>query len=404
MRKSNDGSARKLSPVVLFGAFDRHNLGDMLFPHVVARMLGERDVRFAGLAARDLRAHGGHRVGALMQMHERAVDLIHVGGEILTCDAWEAAVMLQSPDDVQRLIASHQHDRDRLAWAHRVLGTRAHAPYVSSKEALPSAARVLFHGVGGVGLSGRDEALRSEVLTKLAAADDVTVRDAHTQAWLAQSGIEARLVPDCAVMVANLFGDTIRERASTPAIERIRSAAPNGYLAVQFSADFGDDATLAQIAAQLDRVAHTHGLAVVFFRAGAAPWHDDLSCFERTAARMHASSVHVFDSLNIWDICALIAHSRGYLGSSLHGRIVAMAFARPRINLLHDEDFVRPCKQTAFAETWEDPDSPKAVTVSGLADGVNDALSVDQKRLDQTAARLVTLYRDDFPTLASLLV
>ncbi|MEX3931947.1 polysaccharide pyruvyl transferase family protein [Paraburkholderia phymatum] len=402
MRKSNDGSARKPSHVVLFGAFDRHNLGDMLFPHVVASMLDERGVRFAGLAARDLRVHGGHRVEALAQMHERAVDLIHVGGEILTCDAWEAAVMLQSPDDAQRLIASHQ--RDRLAWAHRALGTRALAPYVWSKEALPSAARVLFHAVGGVGLSGSDDALRNEVLAKLAAADDVTVRDARTQAWLALSGVESRLVPDCAVMVANLFGDAIRERASTPAIERIRAAAPDGYLAVQFSADFGDDATLAQIAGQLDRVAQTHGLAVVFFRAGAAPWHDDLSCFERTAARMHASCVHVFDSLNIWDICALIAHSHGYLGSSLHGRIVAMAFARPRINLLHDGDLVRPCKQTAFAETWEDADWPKAVSVSGLADGVNDALSVERNRLDQTAARLVTLYRNDFPTLASRLV
>ncbi|MEM5435668.1 polysaccharide pyruvyl transferase family protein [Paraburkholderia diazotrophica] len=402
MRKSND-AADKPSPVVLFGAFDRHNLGDMLFPHVVARMLGERDVRFAGLAARDLRAHGGHRVEALMQMHERAIDLIHVGGEILTCDAWEAAVMLQSPDHAQRLIASHQHDPDCHAWAYRVLGTRARAPYVSSKEALPSAARVLFHAVGGVGPSGRDDALRNEVLAKLATADDVTVRDARAQAWLGQSGIEARLVPDCAVMVADLFGDTIRERAS-PAIERIRSAAPEGYLAVQFSADFGDDATLAQIAAQLDRVAQAHGLAVVFFRAGAAPWHDDLSCFERTAARMRASSVHLFDSLNIWDICALVAHSRAYLGSSLHGRIVAIAFARPRINLLHDEEFARPCKQIAFAETWEDADSPRAVTVSGLAAGVNDALSVEEKRLEQTATRLVTLYRDDFRTLASLLV
>ncbi|SIT38710.1 conserved hypothetical protein [Paraburkholderia piptadeniae] len=399
MRKSNDGSTRKPLPVVLFGAFDRHNLGDMLFPHVVASMLEERGVRFAGLAARDLRAHGGHRVEALVQMHERAVDLIHVGGEILTCDAWEAAVMLQSPDDAQRLIASHPHDR--LAWAHRVLGTQAHAPYVWSKETLPSAARVLFHAIGGVGLSGRDDALRGEVLAKLAAADDVTVRDARTQAWLARSGVDARLVPDCAVMVADLFGNTIRERASTPAIERIRAAAPDGYLAVQFSADFGDDATLAQIAAQLDRVAQTHGLAIVFFRAGAAPWHDDLSCFERTAARMHGARVHVFDSLNIWDICALIAHSRAYLGSSLHGRIVAMAFARPRINLLHDDDLARPCKQTAFAETWEDADSPKAVSVSRLADDVNDALSVEQNRLDQTAARLVTLYRDDFPALAA---
>jgi hypothetical protein len=388
-----------LRPVVLFGAFDRHNLGDMLFPHVVARMLGERDVRIAGLAARDLRAQGGHRVEALGRLHERAIDLIHVGGEILACDAWEAAVMLQSPDDAQRIIASQR--RDRLAWAQRMLGVRGLAPYVSSKQSLRCAARVLFHAVGGVALTDRDEALRNEVLGKLARADDISVRDAHTQALLARSGIEARLVPDCAVMVADLFGGTIREHAASDAVKRIIEASPDGYLAVQFSADFGDDATLARIAAQLDALAQTHGLAVVFFRAGAAPWHDDHSCFQRTAARMRARFIHLFDSLNIWDICALIAHSRGYIGSSLHGRIVAMAFARPRINLLHDESFARPAKQIAFAQTWEDADMPRATTVSAMADAAELALSVDHTRLEQTAARLVTRYREDFPALAA---
>jgi polysaccharide pyruvyl transferase WcaK-like protein len=220
---------------------------------------------------------------------------------------------------------------------------------------------------------------------------------------LAKSGIEARLAPDCAVMVAELFGNTIRAHASKQAVARIREAAPRGYLAVQFSADFGDDATLDQIAAQLDQAAHAHDLAIVFFRAGAAPWHDDQSCFERTAARMRAPSVHLFDSLNIWDICALLAHSRGYIGSSLHGRVVAIAHALPRINLLHDEDFARPCKQTAFAQTWEHADQPIAVRVNGIAEGVENALSVDPARLKQTATRLAALCRDAFQTTVSVL-
>ena len=389
------------SPVVLFGAFDRHNFGDMLFAHVAARLLADRSVRFAGLAARDLRAQGGHRVEVLRQLHERAVDLLHVGGEILACDAWEAAVMLQSPDDAQRLIASQQHDR--FGWAQRVLGTRELAPYVVSKHELPHASRVLFNAVGGVSLDVRNAALRDDVLAKLARADDISVRDLHTQALLAKSGIDARLAPDCAVLVAELFGDTIREHANTQLIAAIREAAPNGYLAVQFSADFGDDATLAQIAAQLDRAADAHRLGVVLFRAGAAPWHDDLSCLERTAARMHAPCVQVLHSLNIWDICALIAHSRGYLGSSLHGRIVAMAYALPRINLLHDEDFARPCKQTAFAQTWEDTDAPIAVRVSGIASGIDAALSVDRVKLEQTASRLSRLCRVAFQTTVSML-
>ncbi|AUT73104.1 polysaccharide pyruvyl transferase family protein [Paraburkholderia hospita] len=388
-------------PVVLFGAFDRHNFGDMLFPHVVARMLAGRDIRIAGLVVRDLRAQGGHRVEALRQLHERAVDLLHVGGEILTCDAWDAALMLQSNHDAQWIIASQPHDRSE--WAQRVLGTRELAPYVVSKDGWPCATRVLFNAVGGVTLDHRVDRMRDEVLAKLARADDISVRDIHTQALLAKSGIEARLAPDSAVMVAELFGNTIRAHASKQAVARIREAAPRGYLAVQFSADFGDDATLDQIAAQLDQAAHAHDLAIVFFRAGAAPWHDDLSCFERTAARMRAPSVHLFDSLNIWDICALLAHSRGYIGSSLHGRVVAIAHALPRINLLHDEDFARPCKQTAFAQTWEHADQPIAVRVNGIAEGVENALSVDPARLKQTATRLAALCRDAFQTTVSVL-
>jgi polysaccharide pyruvyl transferase WcaK-like protein len=383
-------------PVVLFGAFDRHNFGDMLFPHVVARMLGGREVSIAGLAERDMRAMGGHRVRAITKMNERAFDVIHVGGEILTCDAWSAAVMLQTPQAAQRVIALQHGD---AGWVRSVLGLAALAPYTVSTQWLPSAARAFYNAVGGVGLNDRDAAMRAEVLNNLNAATDVSVRDAHTQAVLKASGVNARLVPDCAVMVADLFGDVVRAHAAQGEPKQIIDTAPLGYLAVQFSADFGDYATLDAIAAQLDRIASVRKLAIVLFRAGAAPWHDDLACLQRTAARMRTRPVRVFESLNIWDICALIAHSRAYLGTSLHGRIVAMAFARPRINLLHDDAFARPVKQTAFATTWEEPGVPIAVKVRDMADGLNNALSVDQTQLQRTAARLVALYREGFTPL-----
>ena len=78
-----------MNPVILYGAFDRHNLGDMLFPHVVAALMPGREVYFAGLVAADLRPWGGHLVRSLPEvlaaMGNRPVDLIHVGGEVLTC-------------------------------------------------------------------------------------------------------------------------------------------------------------------------------------------------------------------------------------------------------------------------------------------------------------------------------
>src|SRR6476620_11143606 len=79
---------------VVFGAFDRHNFGDLLFAHVAAAFLKKRAPVFAGLADVDLRPFGGHRVSALphlpARLPDRRVDILHAGGELLTCTAWQA--------------------------------------------------------------------------------------------------------------------------------------------------------------------------------------------------------------------------------------------------------------------------------------------------------------------------
>ena len=395
-------------PTVLFGAFDRHNFGDLLFPHVMARMLPGSDLLLAGLAGRDLRAHGGHKVRALAQvaasLRDRPVNVIHAGGELLTCDAWEAAVMLSRPEKMQEAIASLVDWRQGgLAWARARLGVAAWAPYTLARESFPQAVQVFYNAVGGVDLDQREPAMRAEVLAKLKAADDISTRDRQTKALLDASGLATRLIPDPAVMVAELFGRRIRQCAAHSAISRILDAFPKRYIAVQFSADFGDDETLCEIAAQLDRIATSSGLGVVFFRAGAAPWHDDLQCYRRVLARMRVPSAKIFSSLNIWDICAVIAHSRVYCGSSLHGRIVAMAFELPRVNLCHPARTRHSTKQTAFATTWEEAGVPTAVEVPKIAEGICDALAVDRAQLQHTAEELVTRYRQGFDPIRAKL-
>ena len=403
-------SATSSTPTVLFGAFDRHNFGDLLFPHVVAQMLPRRDLLFAGLAKRDLRPYGGHAICAIadvaLRARESPLDIVHVGGELLTCDAWEAAVMLSPPDRLQAAVASaNTWNEDRLAWARATLGVAALAPYAVSKASLPhlNVNRVCFNAVGGVDLPARDPGLRTEVVNTLKSADDVSVRDRDTQATLSASGVVARLIPDPAVMVAELFGTRIRRRAAHGAVKALLQAFPRGYAAVQFSGDFGDDDTLETVARQLDHMAETQGLAVVLFRAAAAPWHDDLECYRRVASRMRRAPVESFASLNLWDICALIAHSRVYCGSSLHGRIVAMAFARPRVNVSHPARAAQPTKQTAFAAAWEAEEIIGAVGVHDIADAVGDALAANQGALDHTARELVNRYQQGFERVRAIL-
>lgn len=389
------------APIILFGAFDRHNFGDLLFPHILSAMLPGRKLIHAGLAARDLRIDGGHQVQALASLAatwgDRPVNILHAGGELLTCSAWQAAVMLQPPDQVQETIARFEHHPEAaLEWAHRQVGCSGLAPYTLQRQLFPGACKVIYNAVGGVDLGRLDGRMRDEVLCNLRAADAVSVRDMTTLAQLQAAGIAGRLMPDPAVMVEALFGPSIRHQALHGEPAQILSAFPQGYVAVQFSADFGDDATLQEISAQLDQVADATGLGVVFFRAGAAPWHDDLQCYQRVMACMRMPSAAIFTSLNIWDICALIAHSRVYCGSSLHGRIVAMAYALPRINLLLPAQLSCPGKQAAYAAAWEAPRMPSTIEPHEIASGIRQALSIDPALLRQTAHARIEDYRQGF--------
>ena len=391
------------APTILFGAFDRHNFGDLLFPHIAAALLPDANPIYAGLAERDLRPFGGHRVQAITklvrEMGDSPVRLVHAGGELLTCDAWQAAVMLTPAEEVQHIICSHDDKpMERLEWAQARLGMPDLAPYVHTRRLFPHAASIVFNAVGGVDLDEREPALRAEVLSKLKAADAVSVRDSRTLSQLENAGVGARLTPDPAVMVAELFGEKILQHGEGGEPAATREAFPQGYLAVQFSADFGDDATLAQLASQLDQAAVESGLGIVLFRAGAAPWHDDLSVHERLASRMHAA-VRVFRSLHLWDICALIAASRGFCGSSLHGRIVAAAFALPQLSLLPPDHSGKLTKQAAYAETWNGPCHPAMTSAGMMAEDIRSMLAADSAGMAAWAREMAARYRQAFDEL-----
>jgi hypothetical protein len=403
-----DATHHPRSEIVLFGAFDRHNFGDILFPHVSARMLPGRRIRFAGLRECDLRPYGGHFVESISALASAPIDqpfdIVHAGGELLTCDAWEAAVMLASAEQVAPRINEYPAWTQKPAqWAQRQFGLSSRAPYVLSHTQCPRARKVIFNAVGGVDLEHLDPFMFAEVMQALRHADFATVRDAYTQRTLNDAGIDARLLPDPAVMVAALFGDVIRDHTGAEAVSAISDACPNGYFAVQFSADFGDDRTLEAIAGQLDSAAAEHDVGIAFFRAGIAPWHDSLEVLERTRQFMRTPSVHIMTSPNVWDICALISGSRAYCGSSLHGRVVAAAFALPRINIRHPARLTTQSKHTAFASTWEGPDLPDEVRIGQIKPGVDRALQAEHGTLQRIASELVSEYQAGFERVAALL-
>jgi hypothetical protein len=118
---------------------------------------------------------------------------------------------------------------------------------------------------------------------------------------------------------------------------------------------------------------------------------------------MQSSKVKIFTSLNLWDICSLIAHSRAYCGSSLHGRIVAMAFALPRINLRHPAEASKETKQSAYAATWEVPNMPATTEVQRISPDMRKIMALDLAALQHQARELTSRYRNEFEVIRAKL-
>lgn len=351
---------------VLFGAFDRHNLGDLLMPHVLAALLPGQALVFAGLQACDLRAVGGHHVRALAEVAGQAAEcdavddtvLLHVGGEVLTTTAWQAAAMGLPPAEAAATIAYlARRGPARRAWVAQRLGGHFEAPYVQGGRCFGRAPRSAFVAAGGVGLAAMPTAHRRAVVRALRNARVVTVRDRLTQAALQDEGVVVALLPDAAVMVAELFGPVIARHAAQGEVAALRAALPQGHIAVQCSAEFAADAHLAELAARLTGQARAQGTGLALMRAGAAPWHDDTGVLERLAARVAALDpavpVRRLGSLHLWDLCALVASAQAVVASSLHVGIVAQAFGRPLTRLRSPAAAPGFTKHEAFALTWD---------------------------------------------------
>lgn len=344
------------APIILFGAFDRHNLGDLLLGQCAQASLAGRPCVQAGLQARDFREFGGPRVEALNQLFaewparfgKAPLDILHVGGEILSTSTWEAALMLQEPAEFDAVLHRLSPHGEGAAWAKAQIGAERPLAYMLSRSECPLPVRHMeFRGIGGCTFASLSAAECAYGLQALAEADRLSVRDRVTQAALAAVGLQAKLSPDPASGVSQGFAAQIRQAGQCPTVLAALHQAGGPFLAVQFAGEYAADATLEQIATRLN----AQGLPLVLFRAGAAPWHDDLQTYQRLLRRLHVPA-QLFGSLHIWAICALLAASSGVFATSLHVRLLAREFGHPLLEL---PDGMRSAKVAAYETTWHRP-------------------------------------------------
>lgn len=326
--------------VLVVGAFDRFNFGDLLFPIVVEWMYRtyhqhpDVELEFFSMIGGDLRACGGISSGSFRAFeaargHAETVAIVVSGGEVLGAQ-WEQLTAYLIPwwSEFRR-----RHNRlynaipsgFRNAGARMLMGGKDEYPFVvDSRQERPA---VVYNAVGGLRSKPGVEMERF-LKRALKSARLVAVRDAALQSSIEQAGIPSDLVPDSAVLMSEVVPPSLVTDGATTQASQL---ANRGYIAFQVNRWMGEE-YLNSIAAQLNQLQRETGLKLVLCPIGTALGHEDHVALSLLGQKLEGDWIQL-EEASVASVLCVLARARLYIGSSLHGAIMSMSYQVPYVGL-----------------------------------------------------------------------
>ena len=381
----------------LWGAFDRFNYGDLLFPIVTERALAQLgytdNIAAFGLKQSDLRLYDARPTGSLADLRAaRVSNIIVAGGEVLGTRWFNMHLHISTPPLTYILKGLRKvFGLDVADQVSRVLlNVRDYPlPWLLPATAFAGAPQLVYNAVGGgSNIVKLPHATKAYLVETLKCAAYVSVRDRYTQTVLADLGVTAQLAPDSAALMAHC--------SDLMASDAAHALTHEPYVAFQVSKHHAH-ARYAELAHALDALQKHTGHNILLLPIGRAPAHEDHLALEHIRNLMHTPALMPAGDSSISDIMHLIAHAQVFIGSSLHGAITAMAFAVPHVALSGVP------KLTRYLETWDIPEQQTPVETSDMLTRVDEVLQVSPVVRKDLAAQLEHATWDNFRAIHACL-
>lgn len=354
--------------ILLVGAYERDNFGDVLFGILTKQALEDRGhtVVLSSVVMADMR----HIFGEVVVPYTYALthytwDVVWVvGGEVAGTSVDKSLSMTLPGSSYSRLQDLTAAEQDSAA--RHVIG----APSSAAVAYIPNLARyernteamLIINSSGGFREKGR-----AKRLVNRAAHVHVATRDDVSYAALSDASVDSvALTPDLVHTIPGVL----------PKPEQVENR-----LLFQASDAHLREALMECVISQLGAVAQRHSCGISLFAAGYAPHHDSLEKYERIKAGIESQhpgvQVDIPAERDPLELVTMIASARLWLGSSLHGRIISGAYNVPRVS------FSKP-KLNRYIGHW-DPDMPYGVELTDFIDAVDQAMSSESDVSQQLA-------------------
>ena len=346
--------------VLLVGAYERDNFGDLLFLLQTEQYLpAEAEVVAGAPFGTDMTTLLDRRIVGYGPLLETGTfdHIWTVGGEVGGADLRHAFRMCASDEQLERW-RSGEAAKAELIREHNG-NIPIDSPYLPRPSAYPKnlATPTTINSVGFTGVS-RLPAHRQQVLLDISrSADRISVRDETSSEWLTSKGIAHTVAPD---LVHTIARTRPRQGPRDESLALVQLSQP--------------EIKRRGVEAFAEAIARSEQLAryrIRFFLAGTAPGHDSVEVYEELIKQVRRIApklqMEISDRRRPYDLVDEIASAGLWVGLSLHGRIISGAYGVPRVSFTKR-------KVDAYAATW-DPAMPYAVTPDRLDDAISEALS-----------------------------
>ena len=315
----------------LFGAFERHNLGDLLMPWCFERLLGDQAGPWLTMEGTDFYAESSVRSEEIKTWQDQGGrSVLHVGGDVLGCD-WVRA---------QGFVSGKYQNSDSRPF-----------PYLLPQEEQGRSWENRFlYGAGGTSLESMTLEMQEKLKNTLSGMQ-IVVRDNQTQETLRNLEVESRVAP-CAVA---LYSDLIEHSAGIgdkPIVFQISEVKAQ---------ELGDS-----LPRNLNRLSEKMGgRRILIVLAGLASGHDSLasSVLLRQQLLKQGCPTEILLTTDPHAVASAVADAGLLISSSLHLQILAIAYAVPRASF-------QISKIERYAHTWD----PNALIINNEKDFVDESL------------------------------
>ncbi|WP_194091041.1 polysaccharide pyruvyl transferase family protein [Vibrio hibernica] len=377
-----------MKKIILYGAFDRYNFGDNLMPIVFETFfkkchpeaIENFEFIYSSISSSNLSRYLCLKTQSINDVVKYINDgdiIVVVGGEVLCADSLTLFTHMPKPkkiNDLLRFLNKVPHVNFILR---NMLSYIYHAPwsypYIPDKSLINKDVKVIYNTVGG-GIQHLDEKNKKNITSRLNEANFISVRDSRTYEDLNCTISDIVYSPDSVYLISSLYNEC---DIISKVREKIRNSYDYDYIIFQAAPDkvgFNIDF----ISEKLRIISRENNKKIILLPIGYASGHDDFYFLKDLHALIPECSELVYD-LNVWEILYMIKNSEAYIGTSLHGAIVAMSYGLPHYGL--NENIK---KLDAFLKNWSVKPFNRCYSIDEIVDIIPtiDNVVIDSLRMN----------------------